>query len=280
MKIGVVGLGLMGGSVAKAIRKHTDHTVWAYNRSPAPLDQAIEEGVVDAPLTDERLGQIDVLIVSLYPQASIDYIVQHAEKIAKNAVVVDFCGIKRSVCDAVAPVAQQYGFCFIGGHPMAGTERSGYDSARSYLFRGASMILTPGPDTKPERLEQLSAFFLSLGFEKIQIATPEEHDRMIAYTSQLAHVLSSAYVKTPSALHHRGFSANSFQDMTRVAYLNEDMWTELFLINGDYLADEVEGLSRRLQEYSAAIRTGNRSELHRLLKEGRICKEKTEQGGE
>jgi prephenate dehydrogenase len=163
---------------------------------------------------------------------------------------------------------------------MAGTERSGYISARDYLFRDASMILTPGPEVPPDRLKAASDFFLSLGFGKIQFATPEEHDRMIAYTSQLAHVLSSAYIRTPSAQRHRGFSANSFQDMTRVAFLNETMWTELFLLNRDFLAEEVEGLGRRLMEYGAAIRNGDETRLSALLKEGRTCKEKMEQGGE
>jgi prephenate dehydrogenase len=239
----------------------------------------MEDGVIDAPLTEERLGSCDLLLVALYPQAAVDYVTSHADSIGKQTVVVDFCGVKRSVCAALAPVARQHGFRFVGGHPMAGTERSGYESARGDLFRNASMILTPGPEAESLLLEQLSEFFRSIGFGTIRIAAPEEHDRMIAYTSQLAHVLSGAYVKSPAALSHWGFSANSFQDMTRVARLSEDMWTELFLLNRDFLTDEVEGLSRRLMEYGTALRARDGAELHRLLKEGRLCKEKTERGG-
>jgi prephenate dehydrogenase len=170
MKIGIVGLGLMGGSAAKAIRKYTDHIVWGFNRSPEVVGRALEEGVLDAPLTEERLRECDLLLISLYPQAALDYISKHAPIIGKNTTVVDFCGVKRMICRAASPLARQYGFCFIGGHPMAGTERSGYESARYTLFRGASMILTPGPEVPADRLKQypISSFRSVLAKSSLQ----------------------------------------------------------------------------------------------------------------
>jgi len=278
MNVGVAGLGLMGGSAAKALRERTEHTVWGFDINPDVMKMALESGAIDAPLSEERLGLCDVVLVALYPRDAVDYVTSQAPRLKEGAAVVDFCGVKKPVCAALAPLAEAFGFTFVGGHPMAGVERSGFTSSDGRLFSGASMILTPGPDLAPETLERLRGFFLSLGFGSIQLSTPDEHDRIIAYTSQLAHVLSSAYIKSPSALRHRGFSAGSFQDMTRVAWLNEEMWTELFLSNRAYLADEVQGLADRLSEYADAIRKGDGERLRRLLREGRLRKEEVEGG--
>ena len=200
---------------------------------------------------------------------------EHQNQIGRQAVVVDLCGVKRCVCDAVSRIAGEKGFTFVGGHPMAGMEKSGFGNATDRLFRHASMILVPDENTDRDVLAGLEEFFLSLGFGKIQYATAEEHDRIIAYTSQLAHVLSSAYVKTPTALSHAGFSAGSFKDMTRVATLDENMWTELFLDNADYLTMEVEGLIRRLEPYAEALRSRDGERLRELLRDGREFKAKT-----
>ncbi len=278
MNVGVVGLGLMGGSAAKALQERTDHTVWGFDRNPDVMKMALESGAIDAPLTEDRLGLSDIVLVALYPRDAVDYITAQAPYLKKGAAVVDFCGVKRPVCEAHAPLLRKHGFTFVGGHPMAGVERSGFASASGSLFSGASMVLTPGPDLPPGTLSDLRSFFLSLGFGSVKLSTPDEHDHIIAYTSQLAHVLSSAYVKSPSALRHRGFSAGSFQDMTRVAWLNEGMWTELFLSNREYLADEVQGLANRLEEYAGAIREGDGDRLRRLLWEGRLRKEEVEGG--
>jgi prephenate dehydrogenase len=173
------------------------------------------------------------------------------------------------VCDALRGLDRRYGFTFIGGHPMAGLEKSGFDAAKATLFSKASMLLTPPPDIDQSVLEEARAFFLSIGFAQVKLCTPDAHDRMIAYTSQLAHVLSSAYIQCPEALEHYGFSAGSFRDMTRVAYLNEDMWTELFLLNTDRLAEQIDGLCERLAQYSQAIKTQDAAALKALLRAGR-----------
>ena len=272
MKIGIVGLGLIGGSIAKAIKHYTEHTVFGIDTSEQVILKAKMLQVIDDELSVERISECDVLIVALYPHSTISFIREYAAQL-RNLIVIDCCGVKRVVVEAVMPIAKEHGFVFIGGHPMAGLEHSGFEYSQTELFSGASMILTPDPTIDIAVLDRIKHFFLSLGFERIQVSAAEEHDHIIAYTSQLAHVLSSAYVKSEAAMVHQGFSAGSFKDMTRVALLNEDMWTELFIKNSENLAAEVEGLAERLLQYSEAIRNHDEPSLKTLLIEGRERKQ-------
>lgn len=269
MNVGIVGLGLIGGSMAKSIKARTGHTVYGVDLSAETMTMARMCGAIDAPLTDDNLGACDLILIAIRPQAAIDWVKSHAAAISKSAIVVDLCGVKRSVVAAIAPVAEQYGFAYIGGHPMAGRERGGFTAATDDLYVGASMILTPDKRTDMQLLETLKAFFLDVGFAGLTFSTPEEHDRIIAFTSQLAHIASSAYVKSPEAQRRRGFSAGSFQDMTRVARLDEDMWTELFLADADYLTSELEVLVGHLNEYLDALKNRDAEHLRALLRDGR-----------
>ena len=269
MNVGIVGLGLIGGSMAKSIKNRTGHTVWGIDLNQETMNLARMCGAIDARLTEENLPACDLILVAVRPQAAIDWVKAHADRISKTAILVDLCGVKRVVVKALAPIAAQHGFAYIGGHPMAGRERGGFTAATDDLYVGASMILTPDSHTDMPLLETLKAFFLDIGFAGLTFSTPEEHDRIIAYTSQLAHVTSSSYIKSPEAQQRRGFSAGSFRDMTRVARLDEDMWTELFLDDADYLTEELDTLIRHLQEYAAALKARDAQKLHDLLKDGR-----------
>ena len=269
MKVGIVGLGLIGGSMAKSIKTRTAHTVWGADLDHETMTMARMCGAIDAPLTDENLPACDLVLVAIRPGAAVAWVQAHADKIAKSAILVDLCGVKRTVVEALAPIAEAHGFAYIGGHPMAGKERGGFTAASDDLYVGASMILTPDKRTDMMLLETLKAFFLDIGFAGLTFSTPEEHDRIIAFTSQLAHITSSAYVKSPEAQKRRGFSAGSFQDMTRVARLDEDMWTELFLDDADYLTGELEVLIQHLTEYLDALKAGDADTLRTLLREGR-----------
>lgn len=269
MKVGIVGLGLIGGSMAKSIKARTSHTVYGIARSEDTLMMARMCGAIDAPLTDENLPQCDLILVAIRPGAAIEWVRRHAALISKSAMLVDLCGVKRVVVDAIAPIAEQYGFAYIGGHPMAGKERGGFTSSSEDLYVGASMILTPDKRTDMQLLETLKAFFLDLGFAGLTFSDPEEHDRIIAFTSQLAHIVSSAYVKSPEAQRRRGFSAGSFRDMTRVARLDEDMWTELFLADADYLTKELAILIQNLTDYLDVLEAGDAEKLRAMLKDGR-----------
>ena len=272
MNVAIVGLGLIGGSMAKSIKNRTAHTVWGADLNSETMTMARMCGAIDAPLTEENLPQAELILVAIRPGAAIEWVRQHADRIAKSAILVDLCGVKRTVVAAIAPIAEQHGFAYIGGHPMAGRERGGFTASTEDLYVGASMILTPDKRTDMHLLETLKAFFLDLGFAGLTFSTPEEHDRIIAFTSQLAHIVSSAYVKSPEAQRRRGFSAGSFQDMTRVARLDEDMWTELFLDDEDFLTKELDELIGHLTDYRNALQDRDAQRLHDLLKEGRELK--------
>lgn len=272
MKVGIVGLGLMGGSMAKSIKNRTSHTVYGIDLDQETMMLSRICGAIDGPLNEETLPQCDLVLVAIRPQAAVDWVREHAPQIGKSAILVDLCGVKRVVVEQIAPIAEKYGFAYIGGHPMAGRERGGFTSSTEDLYVGASMILTPDKRTDMKLLETLQAFFLDVGFAKLTFSQPEEHDRIIAFTSQLAHIVSSAYVKSPEAQRRRGFSAGSFKDMTRVARLDEDMWTELFLDDADFLTHELEVLIGHLEEYQSALKDRDAQRLHDLLKEGRELK--------
>ena len=276
MKIAVIGLGLIGGSIAKAIKEQTDHTVLGADIVQSVLLRAKLTEAIDDELTEANLPECETVIIALYPEAAVRWLRENARRIAKHALVVDCCGVKKYVCDRVKDLAEEHGFVFIGGHPMAGRERSGFDFSTSEMFKKASMILTPYADTDIREIERAKKLFLSIGFGRVKFSTPQEHDEMIAFTSQLAHIVSGAYVKTPLAMKHKGFSAGSFKDMTRVARLNEQMWTELFLENQDLLLTQVEALVDRMCEYRDALREKDTQKLKAILREGREIKESLE----
>ncbi len=273
MKIGIIGLGLIGGSMAKSIKDKTDHTVFGYDKNDETMFLAKMTKGIDAPLTNENLAECDMLMIAIRPDYAVQWVWDHAGEIGKRAIVVDLCGVKRAVVSQAAPLAKQYGFRYIGGHPMAGKEVAGYTNAASHLFDGASMILTPDDATDLPLLETLRDFFYSLGFARLTFSTPEEHDRIIAYTSQLAHIASSAYIQSPESQEQMGFSAGSFRDMTRVARLDEDMWTVLMMDNADYLSQQVDILVENLQKYQKALHENDAEALRALLKKGREMKE-------
>ena len=275
--VGVVGLGLIGGSIAKAIRAYTDCTLYGYDADGAVLSRAMEEGTLSGVLTPEGLNTCDLVVVALYPEATVDYVTRNQDQFRKGGLVMDTGGVKSVVCTPLEAVARESGFHFIGGHPMAGIERSGYANAFPELFQGASLILTPYDHTPESCVSEIWSLMRQLGFGHLQIATPAQHDHIIAYTSQLAHVVSCAYVGSPSAPNFQGFSAGSFQDMTRVARLNEDMWTELFLENREALIREIDTLVEELAAFAYTIRRGDRDNLRAMLHRARTIKETIDQ---
>ena len=273
MTIGIVGLGLIGGSLARTIKVHTADTVLGMDIDRQTMMQADLLGAIDGPLTEDKVGTCDVIFVALYPTAIIQWVTEHAAQFKPGAWVIDCGGVKQVVCNALDKLAEGKPWRFCGGHPMAGREFSGFRYAKDDLFDRASMILTPVAGTSPEDLTWLKELFLTLGFRRVQFTTPQVHDEMIAYTSQLAHVVSSAYVKCPLAQKHKGFSAGSFADMTRVARLNEGMWTELFFDNKEALLPEITQLVENLAAYRDALASDDQEAMRRLLREGREVKE-------
>ena len=273
MNIAIIGLGLIGGSYAKATKARTLHTVYGFDLDQEVMMFARMTGAMDKALTDELLTECDLVLVALRPRAALSWTREHAGLLGKGkCTVVDICGVKRAVVGEMAAMAQANGFQYIGGHPMAGREVGGFVNAQESLFEGASMILTPDANTDLKMLELLKDYFTDIGFAHLTFSDPDEHDRIIAYTSQLAHIVSGAYVKSPTAQKRRGFSAGSFRDLTRVARLDENMWTELMLDNREYLADELRILIENLKPYLAALENNDAEALRECLKEGRIAK--------
>ncbi len=273
MKIGIIGLGLIGGSMAKAIRLNTDHYVLGMDIDPKIVTKAKIIEAINEELTENNIGECDMILLALYPDATVSTVKKYAHLIKKNAYLIDCGGVKEKVCEIIPAIAKENGFIFVGGHPMAGIEKIGFKHSNAEIFTEASMILTPDDSIRIEDLANIKIFFLSIGFGKITVKSAKDHDRIIAYTSQLAHILSNAYVKSETAKEHKGLSAGSFKDLTRVAYLNETMWTELFLENKNNLLSEINGLISKLSEYKTALETENADELKSLLKNGREIKE-------
>jgi len=272
MTVGIVGLGLIGGSFAKAFKRSEGITVLGHNRNKNMLDFAILSGAVDAPLEFEDISRCDLLLLTAYPEAAAEYLRQAAPHIGKNTLVMDCLGTKREICNVAFPLAEEYGFCYVGGHPMAGTHNSGFKYSRGDMFDGAPMVIVPPANYDMELLDRVKQLLSPVGFGSITVTSADKHDEMIAFTSQMAHIVSNAYIKSPTAGSHKGFSAGSYKDLTRVAWLNPQMWTELFLENGDNLLKELDFLIDRLGEYRKAIAENDAETLIRILDEGRMRK--------
>ena len=275
MKAGIVGLGLIGGSFAKAYHA-AGHTVFAKELDRSVLSFAELSDAVDGELTKDNIGDCDIILICVYPQAVIDFLDEMGPYIGKKPVVIDCCGTKRVPMIEGEKIAEKYGFLYVGGHPMAGTQFSGFKYAKETLFKGAPMVIVPPVYDNIELLEKVKELLEPAGFRKITVTTAEKHDEMIAFTSQLAHVVSNAYIKSPTALAHKGFSAGSYRDMTRVAWLNPNMWAELFLDNKDYLVREIDTLIDSLSSYKKAIENDDRETLIKLLDEGKKRKEEVD----
>ncbi len=273
MKIVAVGLGLIGGSLCKAIKKHTNHLVGGIDIDRKVVKMALSQGAIDYEAKD--VSEADVTIVSLFPPTIIEFIKENADVFKEGSIVIDSGGIKKAIVDEVTPILAERGVTFIGVHPMAGREFSGFEYSLDNLFDEASFIMTPLPDTPKEEIHIIEDLAMSIHFKKVVKTSPEEHDRIIAFTSQLAHVVSNAFIKSPTHQEQLGFSAGSFQDLTRVAKLNEDMWTPLFIMNKKALCYEIDFIMERLKEYRDSIESEDSERLHQLLREGRILKENT-----
>lgn len=278
LKIGIAGLGLIGGSLAKAYKESGNAQVYGLDKDEGTMLLARTVGAIDGELNAQTLKECDLLLIALYPQAAIDYLRENAPYIQKQTMVIDCCGVKQVVCDACFPIARQYGFSFIGGHPMAGTQFSGFGKSRASLFKGASMILVPPIYDDIHLLDRAKELLEPVGFGRTVITTADKHDEMIAFTSQMAHIVSNAFIKSPAAKEHKGFSAGSYKDLTRVAWLNEDMWTELFMDNRQKLIREIDILIHSLGQYKEAMVQEDAQTLRELLREGRICKEEVDGG--
>lgn len=277
MTVGIVGLGLIGGSMAKAFSRAEGVRVLGLDTNRDVLGFARLSGAVHGELSRENLPECDLLLLAAYPEAAEAYLRENAPHISRETVVIDCLGTKRPICAMAFPLAERYGFTYLGGHPMAGTHNSGFKYARENLFHGAPMVLVPPRGFDMALLVRVKELLAPLGFGSFSVTSAEQHDEMIAFTSQMPHLVSNAYIKSPTAAGHKGFSAGSYKDMTRVAWLKPDMWTELFLENRDNLLRELDAFMDSLNAYREALAAQDGAALQRLLEEG--CKRKMEIDG-
>ena len=275
MIVGVLGLGLIGGSLARAYSK-AGHTVFASEKDDSMLSFAQLAGVVNAPLTKDNLSSCELILLAIYPDGSAGWLEENAHLVNPHALVLDCCGIKRDICQRCFPLAKQYGFTFVGGHPMAGSHYSGFKYSRSNLFQGAPMVLVPPRFDDMALLERVKEALSPCNFGSFSVTTAAEHDQMIAFTSQMPHILSNSFIKSPTAKNHKGFSAGSYKDLTRVAWLNPQMWAELCMENRDNVLFELECYLQNLQAYYSALQNQDVGALTALLDEGKRRKEEVD----
>lgn len=276
--VGIVGLGLIGGSFAKAYHA-AGWRVLAFDIDADTMAVANIDETIQATLGPDNVGACDLILLALYPAGCIAWLKENAERVRKDCLVIDTAGVKREVCAGCMPIAAEHGFTFVGGHPMAGTQYSGYKYTRENLFHNAPMVICPPRVDDMALFERIKDLLAPAGFGSICVSTPEEHDKRIAFTSQLAHVVSNAFIKSPTAQGHKGFSAGSYKDLTRVAWLNENMWTELFFDDADNLLFELDTIIASLGEYRDALAARDADTMRRLLADGRRAKENAERRG-
>lgn len=275
MVVGIVGLGLIGGSLARAY-KQKNHTVYGFDLDDKILDVARMVNVIDEVLDRDTIAKCDCILIALYPKATIKYLEDMGPYIDSHTVVLDCCGVKEEVCAAGFAIAKKYGFTFVGGHPMAGKQYSGFKYSREDLFENASMVIVPEKCDDIEFLNKVKDMLLPAGFGKITVSTATQHDEVIAFTSQMPHIVSNAFIKSPTAKIHSGFSAGSYKDLTRVAWLNEYMWTELFFDNKENVVKELDSFIEEMIKYKDALLSDDREKMINLLRDGRVCKEEVD----
>lgn len=273
MTVGICGLGLIGGSLAKAYRL-SGANVLGYDLDEGICTLAMADGAINGLLTEETVAECDLVLVAVYPKAAVEYMRRIAPFVRKDAMLIDCCGTKRLVCEEGFRLAKEYGYTYIGGHPMAGTHHSGFSASRANLFQGACMVIVPPVRDDITLLAKVRSLLDPAGFGRYSVTTAEEHDKVIAFTSQMAHAVSSAYIQNPTAREHHGFSAGSYRDLTRVAWLSPGMWSELFLENKEFLCAEIDCFIGKMTEMRDAIEAGDKEHLYEILAEGsRIKKE-------
>ena len=275
MTVGILGLGLIGGSLSRAYSL-AGHTVYAAEKDEDMLSFAMLSGAVHGKLDESLISECDLLLLAIYPEGSASWLERHAHLVKTNTLVIDCCGIKDEICRRCFPLAKQYGFTFVGGHPMAGTQFSGFKYSRATLFNGAPMVLVPPRYDDIELLDRVKTALSPCGFGSFSVTTAQDHDRLIAFTSQMPHVMSNAFIKSPTAASHKGFSAGSYKDLTRVAWLNAPMWAELCMQNRENMLFELDSYITSLQAYKTALEDHDLDGLTALLEEGKRRKEEVD----
>lgn len=263
----VVGLGLIGGSVARRLNGFRNTYITGIDKDKKTLELAKADGVIDAGFTEsaEAVADADFIILCLYPKANVEFINKNRQYLKKGCVITDVSGVKGYMVSNLRELLPDY-VDYVGAHPMAGREVGGYQSSTDTLFEKASFLITPTPENKPESISLVREMAEYIGCAHVVTTTPEEHDAMIAYTSQLMHVVAVALCDNPVLERSEFFSAGSLRDCTRVANINEVMWSELFLENKEQLSERIDEMQTSLSKIRTALDEDDEAELRRIMK--------------
>lgn len=272
----VVGLGLIGGSFARKLIKLNPKNVWGVDVSEDVLRSAENMGIINKGYIDPKtpLKNSDLVIICLYPDKTISFIADHKFSFKANSIVTDATGVKSFVFENIKDSIRT-DIDFIGGHPMAGKETSGFESSADSLFDGTNFILTPNDESRPQNIEFLKNLMLKIGFKKVTVTTPQIHDGMIAYTSQLAHVSAVSYVNAcPDPENIGSYAGNSFHDSVRVATINGELWSQLFADNSDSLVPHIDRFIEQLTLIRNAVHRKDTYTLKKLFEQSNKIKER------
>lgn len=263
--IAIVGLGLIGGSMAMALQGFEDYEVVGVDVSQPTLRFAMENHVADRVTNDasQAVGQADVVFLCLHPQGILDFLQEHKDRFKPGALVTDVCGVKTAVVEAARVLPPEVEF--IGGHPMAGTEFSGVQNALKHMFRGAHYIIVPDETSSPDKVALLERMANYIGCCDVVKTTPQQHDAIIAYTSQMMHIIAVSVCDDPQLFEFMGFEGDSFRGCTRVAALDVPLWTQLFTLNADALDQALERLEQNINSYRQALRSRDAKALTEKL---------------
>ena len=262
----VAGLGLMGGSMAKTIKARTLSRVLGWNRTRATAEQALADGAIDAIATDALFREVDLVIIGLYPQATVDWLLENMPKMKKGCVIVDMVGVKQFMVEHLEQAALDAGVHYVGGHPMAGRETSSVEHAAEVNFAPANFIITPTGKNTPEAIAWVRELAEVLGFKHICTLTVQEHDRMVGYVSQLCHAIAVSLMCANDNTSLCEYTGDSFRDLTRIARINDKMWAELFLWNRDNLISEIDQFDAALGTLRSALAAGDREKLEEMFR--------------
>ncbi len=267
--IGVVGFGLIGGSMGLAIKKYTSHNVYAFDLSENVRKYVVDNNLCDGVFSpnDKMLKECDIVFIGLYPYKTVEFINENIDNLKENAIVCDLCGVKSYINNNISNKVR-----FVGAHPMAGKEVNGIENASADLYLNASFLITETENTDKDAVDEIENIARKTGFSKVVKTTPENHDRMITFTSQLPHITSVAYVMQKAFKECDGYYAGSFKDMARVAKINPNLWTELFKINKDILSEQIDSYIDTLNEIKLAVLSDD-NRLYDILLNSKELKE-------
>ena len=266
-KILILGLGLMGGSYAQSLTAH-GFEVGAIARRQETIDYALREGIIAhgrADIDPADIAQFDLLIFAMYPHAFVEWIENYQQYIQPHALISDVTGVKCSIIYKIQGMLRD-DLEFIGAHPMAGRECSGVENARMEIFEGANYIVTPTDKNTPEAIETCKELGRIMGFRMIAELTPEKHDEMIGFLSQLAHCIAVSLMVCKDSKHLVDYTGDSFRDLTRIAKINDEMWSELFLLNKDEIVEQMNLFEQHFGKLKECIQNDDREGIREMMR--------------